>query len=168
MVIQLIKKLKNLNFATLVTYLVAIGFWQFLFNKNSVLSPVLWEIHTVFSSVLLFFVLMNYALKPQLFDIVKIIFRILIKVWFVIFIAFSMHKNLFDVKGFILTATFIFGYLEGLIDLNSWLNNPNTHFIFDFFKTTNTPKSRLTLCVLGISWIHIFSGIIASLYFSIN
>jgi hypothetical protein len=167
MVMLLIKKLKDLNFATLVTYLVAIGFWQCLFYKNSVLSIVLWEIHTVFSSVLLFFVLMNYALKTQLFDIIKIIFRILIKVWFVIFIAFSMHKNLFDVKGFILTATFIFGYLEGLIDLNSWLKSPSTAFIFNYFQTSNSHKSRLILCILGISWIHIFSALIAYLYFSI-
>jgi len=165
---QLIKTVKNLPFATLVTYLVALAFWQLLFANNSVLSPVLWEIHTIFTSVLLFFILMNYGLNPKLFDIIKIVFRILIKVWFVIFIAFSMHKNLFDVKGFVLTATFVFGYLEGFIDLNSWLNNPSTAFVYDFFHTTNSPKNRLTLCILGISWIHIFSACIAGIYFSIN
>ena len=74
--IQLIKKIKNLTFATITTYVVAVGLWQLLFANNSVLSSVLWEIHTIFSSVLLFFILMNYALKPQLFDLVKIIFRI--------------------------------------------------------------------------------------------
>lgn len=166
--IQLIKKIKNLTFATITTYVVAVGLWQLLFANNSVLSSVLWEIHTIFSSVLLFFILMNYALKPQLFDLVKIIFRILIKVWFVIFIAFSMHKNLFNVKGFLLTATFIFGYLEGFIDLNTWLNNPKTTFVFAFFKTANSSKSRLTLCILGISWIHIISALIAYVYFSIR
>ena len=166
--IQLIKKIKNLTFATITTYVVAVVLWQLLFANNSVLSSVLWEIHIIFSSVLLFFILMNYALKPQLFDLVKIIFRILIKVWFVIFIAFSMHKNLFNVKGFLLTATFIFGYLEGFIDLNTWLNNPKTTFVFAFFKTANSSKSRLTLCILGISWIHIISALIAYVYFSIR
>lgn len=130
---QLINTAKKLPYVTAVTYVSALAFWQFLFANNSVLSPVLWEIHTIFTSVLLFFILMNYALKPEIFDIIKIVFRILTKVWFVIFIAFSMHKNLFDVRGFILTATFVFGYIEGFIDLNSWLNNPKTSFVLIFF-----------------------------------
>ena len=162
-----IKNIKSLNFATGITFFVAIGLWQFLFAKNSSLSPILWEIHAIFTGVLLFFILMNYALKPQLFDLVKIIFRILIKVWFVIFVAFSVHNKLFELKGFLLTATFIFGYLEGFIDLNSWLKSSNSSFIFDYFQTSNSQKSRLTLCILGISWIHIFSALIAYLYFSI-
>lgn len=159
---------QNLSVAAFLTYVLAMSIWQLFFWNNANLEPILWEIHTIFTSVLLFFIFMNYILRPRLFDIVKIIFRILIKVWFVIFIAFSMHKNLFDVKGFLLTATFIFGYLEGLIDLNSWLNKSTSTFVFDFFATENLPKSRLTLCVLGISWIHIFSACIALIYFSIQ
>lgn len=159
---------RNLPLAVGITYVVALAIWQIFFWNNPVLKPILWQIHTIFTSVLLFFVFLNFSLNPKLFDIVKIVFRILIKVWFVIFIAFSMHKNLFDVKGFVLTATFVFGYLEGYIDLNSWLNNPNTAFVFDFFGIENSPKSRLKLCVLGISWIHIFSACIAFVYFSIQ
>jgi hypothetical protein len=159
---------QNLPFAAGMTYVLALAVWHVLFWNNPILQPILWEIHTIFTSVLLFFIFLNYTLSPKLFDIVKIVFRILIKVWFVIFIAFSMHKNLFDVKGFVLTATFVFGYLEGYIDLNSWLNNSNTVFVFDFFAVDNTIKSRLTLCVLGISWIHIFSACIAFIYFTIQ
>jgi hypothetical protein len=159
---------QNLPRVAGITYVLALAVWQVLFWNNPILQPILWEIHTIFTSVLLFFVFLNYTLSPNLFDIIKIVFRILIKVWFVIFIAFSMHKNLFDVKGFALTATFVFGYLEGYIDLNSWLNNPNTVFVFDFFAVDNTIKSRLTLCVLGISWIHIFSACIAFIYFTIK
>lgn len=159
---------KNLSLSAGITYVSSLAIWQLFFSNNLVLKPILWEIHTIFTSVQLFFIIMNYTLNTKLFDIIKIVFRILIKVWFVIFIAFSMHKNLFDVKGFLLTATFVFGYLEGFIDLNSWLNNPNSTFVFDFFSTTNSPKSRLTICVLGISWIHILSACIALVYFSIN
>ena len=165
---RFLKLVKNLPFAAAATYLFALLFWQILFANNSALSPVLWEIHTIFTSVLLFFMLMNYVLNPKLFDIVKIVFRILIKVWFVIFIAFSMHKNLFDVKGLVLTATFVFGYLEGFIDLNTWLINPSTAFVFDFFKTENSAKNRLICCILGISWIHVLSASIAWIYFSIK
>ena len=102
---------QNLPRVAVMTYVLALAVWQVLFWNNPILQPILWEIHTIFTSVLLFFVFLNYTLSPNLFDIVKIVFRILIKVWFVIFIAFSMHKNLFDVKGFALTATYVFGYL---------------------------------------------------------
>ena len=159
---------QNLPVAAVLTYVLAMAIWQLFFWNNPILNPILWQIHAIFTSVLVFFVILNYTLPTNLFDIIKIVFRILTKVWFVIFIAFSMHKNLFDVKGFLLTATFIFGYLEGLIDLNSWLNNSNSIFVFDFFAAENLPKSRLTLCVLGISWIHIFSACIALIYFTIK
>ncbi len=159
---------KNLSLSAGITYVASLAIWQLFFSNNLVLKPILWEIHTIFTSVLLFFILMNYTLNTKLFDIIKIVFRILIKVWFVIFIAFSMHKKLFNVKGFLLTATFVFGYLEGFIDLNSWLNKPNSSFVFDYFSAVNSPKSRLTICVLGISWVHILSACIALIYFSIN
>jgi hypothetical protein len=159
---------QNLPVAAGLNYVLALAIWQLFFWNNPILNPILWQIHTIFTSVIVFFVFLNYTLTTNLFDIIKIVFRILTKVWFVIFIAFSMHKNLFDVKGFLLTATFIFGYLEGLIDLNTWLNNPTSTFVFDFFAAENLPKSRLTLCVLGISWIHIFSACIAFIYFTIR
>jgi hypothetical protein len=159
---------QNLPVAAVLTYVLAMAIWQLFFWNNPILNPILWQIHAIFTSVLMFFVILNYTLTTNLFDIIKIVFRILTKVWFVIFIAFSMHKNLFDVKGFLLTATFIFGYLEGLIDINSWLNNPTSTFVFDFFAAENLSKSRLTLCVLGISWIHIFSACIALIYFTIK
>jgi hypothetical protein len=159
---------QNLPVAAVLTYVLAMAIWQLFFWNNPILNPILWQIHAIFTSVLMFFVILNYTLTTNLFDIIKIVFRILTKVWFVIFIAFSMHKNLFDVKGFLLTATFIFGYLEGLIDINSWLKNPTSTFVFDFFAAENLPKSRLTLCVLGISWIHIFSACIALIYFTIK
>ena len=106
---------KKLALITLIFWLIALSFWQIIFNSGSILTPVLWEIHTIFTSVILFYILINFIFSEPILNIIKISFRILFKVWFVIFIAFSIKKS-FDIKGFLLTATFAFVYLEGLIE----------------------------------------------------
>ena len=158
---------KKLILIPFLSWGLALGVWQLLFNSHSVLSPVLWEIHTVFTSVIVFYVVVNLLIAEKILDIVKIIFRILFKVWFVIFIAFSFKKS-FDFKGFLLTATFVFGYLEGLIDLNSWTSNQESHFIFSFFKEKNNKRNRIPVCIICIAMIHIFSAFIAFVFFNIQ
>ena len=158
---------KKLSLFTILSWLLALAIWQLIFNSHEVLSPILWEIHTVFSSVLVFYIVMNLVVPEKILDIIKIIFRILFKVWFVIFIAFSLKKS-FDIKGFLLTATFAFGYLEGLIDFNAWVNNQNAEFIFYYFGVENVKKNRLQVCIIAISLIHIFSAFIAFAFFSIK
>jgi hypothetical protein len=145
-------------------YGLALVLWQLLFNSHSVLSPILWEIHTIFTSVIVFYIAVNSFVAEKVLDVVKILFRILFKVWFVIFIAFTLKKS-FDIKGFLLTATFVFGYLEGMIDLNSWFRNQNSHFIFRYFKAENNSQTRIPLCVFSVSLIHIFSALIAFVFF---
>ena len=158
---------KKLTLFTFLSWLLALIIWQMMFNSHEVLSSVLWEIHTIFSSVIVFYIVINLTVSEKILDIIKIIFRILFKVWFVIFIAFSLKKS-FDIKGFLLTATFAFGYLEGLIDLNTWINNKNAEFIFDYFKVINLKNNRLQVCILTISFIHVFSAIIAFVFFNIK
>ena len=158
---------QKLTLFTILSWVLALVIWQLIFNSHEVLSPVLWEIHTIFSSVVGFYILINILVAEKILDIIKIIFRILFKVWFVIFIAFSLKKS-FDIKGFLLTATFAFGYLEGLIDLNAWVNNKNADFIFSYFKVENAKKTRLEVCILTIAIIHIFSALIAFVFFNIN
>ena len=157
------KKITTISVSILISSLVI---WQLIFYKNSSLTPIIWEIHTIFLSVLLFFSLIHLLLNDTVLDIIKIIFRILFKVWFVIFIAFSMKKT-FDMKGFLLTATFIFGYLEGLIDLNVWFNSGNGFLILKKYDIQNTKKNRTVLCVAAISFIHIISAIVAFLFFDV-
>ena len=140
--------------------------WQLIFYKNSSLSLIIWEIHSIFLSVLLFFSLLNILLRDAVSDVIKIIFRILFKVWFVIFIAFSMKKS-FDIKGFLLTATFIFGYLEGLIDLNTWFNSGNGLAILDKYSIQNNKINRTILCITSLCFIHILSAIVAFLFFDV-
>lgn len=158
---------KKLVLFAFVFYGLALVLWQLLFYSHPILSPILWEIHTIFTSVIVFYIAVNSFVAEKVLDVVKILFRILFKVWFVIFIAFSLKKS-FDIKGFLLTATFVFGYLEGMIDLNSWFSNQDSHFIFRYFKAENNSQNRIPLCVLSISLIHIFSAFIAFVFFYIK
>lgn len=158
---------KKLVVFSFIFWLIALAIWQIIFNTGSILTPVLWEIHTIFTSVILFYILINFLFSEPILNIIKISFRILFKVWFVIFIAFSIKKS-FDIKGFLLTATFVFGYLEGLIDLNLWITNEDDHYIFSFFNVNNTKNNRIFACIILISIIHIFSSLIALVFFNIN
>ena len=150
---------------TICFWLFSLLIWQIIFNSNSNLTPILWEIHTIYSCVLIFYVLLSYVISAHFFDAIKIVFRILFKVWFVILIAFSMKKTI-DNKGFLLSATFIFGYLEGLIDLNTWIVNKNFFLIFEN-KFENNKLNRLLICIILLSIIHIISAFIAYLFFDI-
>ncbi len=158
---------KKLILFTFLFWGLALGIWQLIFNSHSVLSPVLWEIHVIFTSVIVFYIAINLIVAEKVLDIVKIIFRILFKVWFVIFIAFSLKKS-FDIRGFLLTATFAFGYLEGLIDLNAWTSDQESHFIFSFFNEANNKKTRIPVCIICLSMIHIFSAFIAFVFFTVE
>jgi hypothetical protein len=88
-------------------------------------------------------------------------------VWLIIFIAFSMH-NSFNQKGFVLTSTFIFGYLEGLIDVNSWLRNRTISKNSKIGKLCNTKTDKIILSVITISVVHILCAFIALIFFSID
>ena len=150
---------------TFCFWLFSLLIWQIIFNSNSNLTPILWQIHAIYSCVLIFYILLSYTVSTQFFDAIKIVFRILFKVWFVIFIAFSMKKNINN-KGFLLSATFIFGYFEGLIDLNTWITNKNLFLIFKN-KFENSKVNRLLICIILLSIIHVISAFVAYLFFDV-
>ena len=132
-----------------------------------IIQPILWEIHSIYSGSIVFFILLNCINSEKILDIIKIIFRILFKVWFVILVAFTLKKS-FDLKGFLLTATFAFGYLEGQIDIYSWINNGNGIFIINDLKLDNIKKNKVLISVSLIGIIHILSALIAFLFFEIK
>jgi hypothetical protein len=158
---------KKLSITAFFVWLNALVIWQLIFNSHSVISDILWEIHTIFSSVIVFYIFLNLLFKDEILDFIKICFRIVFKVWLIIFIAFSMH-NSFNQKGFVLTSTFIFGYLEGLIDVNSWLRNRNISKNSKIGKLCNTKTDKIILSVITISVVHILCAFIALIFFSID
>ncbi len=158
---------KKLSAAVIFSWLIALVIWQLLFNNHPVVSEILWEIHTIFSSVIVFYLILNLIVNDETLDIIKICFRIVFKVWLIIFIAFSMH-NSFNQKGFVLTSTFIFGYLEGLIDVNAWLRNKKFDADSTLGTLTNTKSNKIALSIIAISIIHLLCAFIALIFFNID
>jgi hypothetical protein len=158
---------KKVIFITTLFWLLSLLIWQLLFYSNSIIEPILWEIHTIYTSVIVFFTTITLIASEKSLDIIKIIFRILFKVWFIILLAFTMKKS-FEAKAFILTLTFAFGYLEGLIDLNSWFKSDNKNFVFGNLQLEDNRKNRVSICIISIGFIHIISAVIAYLFLLIN
>lgn len=157
----------NLKTIAFLMWLFAIGIWQILFYSHPIVSEILWEIHTIFTCVIALYLFLNLIVSEKTLNFIKIVFRIIFKVWLIIFIAFSMQKS-FNQRGFVLTITFAFGYLEGLIDLNLWLNESNSKKILSFLKNPNTKNDKMMISIAIISAIHILCAFIALLFFNIG
>ncbi|MDN3678324.1 hypothetical protein QWY90_13505 [Flavobacterium paronense] len=158
---------KKLTLLTVISWLLALVIWQLIFNTHPVVSEILWEIHTIFTSVILFYLVLNAFVKEATLDFIKICFRIIFKVWLIIFIAFSMH-NSFNQKGFVLTSTFIFGYLEGLIDVNAWLRSRNFTADSKIGTFCKTKSDKIAWSIISISTVHLLCAFIALIFFSID
>lgn len=157
----------KLRIIAFLTWIFAIGIWQLIFKSHLIVSEILWEIHTIFTSVILLYLLLNMITGEKTLNFIKIVFRIIFKVWLIIFIAFSMQKS-FNQKGFVLTITFIFGYLEGLIDLNAWLNDTQYKSIFPVLNNSNTKNKKIMISIILLSAIHILCALISLIFFNIG
>ena len=157
----------KLRIIAFLTWIFAIGIWQLIFKSHLIVSGILWEIHTIFTSVILLYLLLNMITGEKTLNFIKIVFRIIFKVWLIIFIAFSMQKS-FNQKGFVLTITFIFGYLEGLIDLNAWLNDTQYKSIFPVLNNSNTKNKKIMISIILLSAIHILCALISLIFFNIG
>ena len=158
---------KKLSISAFIIWLIVLLTWQLVFNSHPIVSEILWEIHTIFTSVILFYLLLNAVVKDEILDFIKICFRIVFKVWLIIFIAFSMH-NSFNQKGFVLTSTFIFGYLEGLIDVNAWLRNRKFSEDSKIGKLTQNKSDKVLVSIMAIAVVHFLCAFIALIFFSID
>ena len=158
---------KKLTLFTILSWFLALVIWQIIFNSHPVVSEILWEIHTIFTCVILFYLVLNMVVKEATLDFIKICFRIVFKVWLIIFIAFSMH-NSFNQKGFVLTSTFIFGYLEGLIDVNAWLRSSNFSADSIIGNSCKTKSDKIALSIIAISIVHFLCAFVALIFFSID
>lgn len=157
----------NLKLIAFFSWIFALGIWQIIFNSHPIVSIILWEIHTIFTSVIVLYILLSSLVSEKTLNFIKIVFRIVFKVWLIIFIAFSMQKS-FNQKGFVLTATFIFGYLEGLIDLNLWLNDSDSKLIPSAFKNAHSKNDKTMMSITFLSAIHILCAFITLIFFNIS
>ena len=93
-------------------FIAAILFWTILFIRNQFLKDVLLEIHLIFTSTLLAYLIIILLFNQSMMDFIKVFIRTLFRVWLLIFITFAMSKSMERV-GYLLSITFIFGYIEG-------------------------------------------------------
>jgi hypothetical protein len=151
---------------TFLAIAVAMVVWQSIFRSHPILKDILWEIHTIFISVILFYSVVAYIVPAKALSFVKILVRVIFKVWIVIFIAFSMQKT-FDKTGFVLSATFIFGYFEALLDLDSWIAKHES-FLPKTISVNKDKAGRIMQSIFCLSCIHIICAFIALGFFSIS
>lgn len=152
-------KFKLLSFVIAVIFFTCL-FWTLLFYNHEIISKVIWDINIIFLSVVVFYVAVKNIFSEQLIDFVKIYVRIIFRVWLLIFITFSMYQGETRV-GFLLSISFIFGYFEGLIDIENWLKSGKNPIKLQPQFLANTTLTS----ILFLSGIHFSCAIILWLFF---
>ena len=115
---------KKLLLSTIAMYLIAVLVWTALFYNNPVLKNVLADIQLIFTSTLLGYLAVVLLFNRAVLDYIKVFVRTLFRVWLFIFISFAIVKSM-DRIGILLSLSFIFGYFEGLLDIDKWLQSGN-------------------------------------------
>ncbi len=139
------------------------SFWTLLFYKHAIIGEVVWDINRIFISVLTFYLIIKLTVSARYIDLIKIYFRIIFRVWLLIFITFSMYKGTERV-AFLLSISFIFGYFEGLIDIDAWLKNA-TQRQFKFSFVNQLLANKIMASVIFINFIHFSCAIILWIFF---
>lgn len=145
---------------TLGIYVLALLVWTLLFWKNTYLKAVLLEIHITYTATLLSFLFINWLFKSEWMEFIRIFIRTLFRVWLIIFITFAIAMSQKRV-GILLSLSFIFGYLEGLMDISKWLQT--TDAPFKTLRISLREKNRLNVtfgALLLMSFIHILCALL--------
>ena len=122
------------------------SFGRYCFIEIPFLKDVLIDIHLIFSSTLVVYLLMRLLLSLSAMDFIKVFIRTLFRVWLLIFITFAISSSTERI-GILLSLTFIFGYIEGLLDINKWLeSSPSCPFLNTKDLAHNRRQSRTASC----------------------
>ena len=158
------KTTRNLLYKTLGVYFAAILIWTLLFYRNPLLKVVLLDIHVIFSSTIVSYLFIRLLFKSVIMDFIKVFIRTLFRVWLLIFITFAISRSMERI-GILLSLTFIFGYIEGLLDINKWLES-SPSFIGLFPKeVANNKIDHALSTILLMSLIHIFCAIAVFIFY---
>lgn len=158
---------KKINFkllsAVIIITIFTCVFWTVLFYKHTIIGDVVWDINKIFVSVITFYTIVKHTISAKYIDLMKIYIRIIFRVWLLIFITFSMYQGTERV-AFLLSISFIFGYLEGLIDIEAWLNNL-TPKQFKYSFVNQLIANKMIASIIFINFIHFSCAIILWLFF---
>ena len=154
---------KKLSLKTIGLIITAILIWTVFFWNNSQLKDALVDIHLIFLSTITAYFIIRISVNPSIIDLLKIFIRTVFRVWLLIFITFALSKSM-DKVGSLLSLTYIFGYLEGLFDINKWLETNNPFLLFPpNYSSNKIYHSFATIQVMG--FIHILSAIVVFIFY---
>lgn len=139
--------------------------WALLFYNNPALKDVLWEIHAIYTGTLLAYCIIRYTVPDIWVELFKIFIRTMFRVWLIIFITLAINRQMERV-GFILSVTFIFGYFEGLVDIDRWLINNKRTPVIGLLKLSDNRHSHVFATIFVMSVIHITCAMIIRLFYS--
>jgi hypothetical protein len=155
---------RKLLFKAIASYLAALLVWTILFYGNEFLKDVLPDIHLIFTATIISYILIRQIFNPAVIDFTKVFIRTLFRVWLLIFITFAISKSM-DRIGILLSLTFIFGYVEGLLDINKWLESNRT-FMQLIPKEQTSSKANLTIATIFLmSLIHILCAVTVMVFY---
>ncbi len=155
---------RKLLFKAIASYLAALLVWTILFYGNEFLKDVLPDIHLIFTATIISYILIRQIFNPAVIDFIKVFIRTLFRVWLLIFITFAISKSM-DRIGILLSLTFIFGYVEGLLDINKWLESNRT-FMHLIPKEQTPSKANLTIATIFLmSLIHILCAVTVMVFY---
>ena len=155
---------KKLTVYCLSCVAFAVLLWTVLYFRNPLLKDVLWEIHTIFISTLGAYFLIKMFVPSLWIDMFKIFIRTMFRVWLLIFITFAITKSMERV-GFILSITFIFGYFEGLLDIDKWLQHGKLPGILSTVHLAGSKSNQALASIMMMSIIHCLCAFVVLLFY---
>jgi len=158
------KKLFWITFGVIVTAWLC---WTLLFYNNPVLSPVLWDIHFIYTGTLIAYGIIKYFVPDAWVDLFKIFIRTMFRVWLIIFITLVLNRSMERV-GLILSVTFIFGYFEGLVDIDRWLLNNETKVLPASLKISGNKNNHMAATLFLMSLVHILGATLVWIFYLIK
>jgi hypothetical protein len=156
-------KSSQITIYTSASVLIAILVWQFLFYNNPFLKDAIPDVQLIFVSVIFVYFFIRIWVSDILFDFLKILTRTLFRVWLLIFITFAISQSMERV-GFVLSITFIFGYFEGLLDMNKWLTTAKPIKLPILENKMQNRRNYALTSIMLMSWIHILCAIVVKVF----
>ena len=150
---------------SLAGIVLALLIWTVLFYNNPAFKNVLWEIHAIYTGTLIAYCIIRYTVSEVLIELLKVFIRTMFRVWLIIFITLAISKQMERV-GFVLSVTFIFGYFEGLVDIDRWLTGNKQSVVINLLKSSDNRHNLIFTTMLVMSVIHILCAIIIRIFYA--
>lgn len=149
---------------TIAAFVAAIIIWNLFFYKNPYIKEALPDIHLIYAGTIICFAFIRLTCSTALLEFIKVFVRTLFRVWLLICITFTISKAMERV-GILLSLTFMFGYFEGLLDINRWLAAKPVLFKFHTQVLLTNHRNHALLTILFMTIIHILCALCVFIFY---